>query len=114
MKFVKLVKSEITEEQKQAYLAEEQKANQLASKFGYKARISYDPETKTLYSITLDSEDKLKGDIQVTIKGFNGESEVRVHTKSVGSLDIDEYADFLNKCKESYECAKIFKEQYIA
>lgn len=116
MKFVKLVKAkeEFTEEQKQAYLAEEQEANQLASEYGYKAKISYDFENKELFKIVLESSgEKLKPEIYVDIKTFTGESEVRVQTTSYGSLELKDYADFARNVQIAYNCASAFEKKYL-
>lgn len=116
MKFVKLIKSEeeFTEEQKQAYLAEEQEANQLASEYGYKAEISYDFKNKELFKITLESSDeKLKPEIYVDIKTFTGKSEVRIQTTAYGSLGLKDYADFARNVQIAYSCASAFEKKYL-
>ncbi len=116
MKFVKIIKSEeeFTEEQKQAYLAEEQEANQLASEYGYKARISYDFKNKELFKIVLESSgEKLKPAIYVEIKSFTGESEVSIQTTSYGSLELKDYADFARNVQIAYSCANAFEKKYL-
>ena len=113
MKFVKLVKAEeeFTEEQKQAYLAEEQEANQLASEYGYKAEIRYSFENKKLYKIILENNDeKLKPEIYVNIIG---KSEVRVQTTSYGPLELKDYADFARNVQIAYNCASAFEKKYL-
>lgn len=115
MKFVKLVKAEeYTDEQKQAYLAEEQEANQLASKYGYKAIISYDFKNKELFKIELESSgEKLKPVIYVKIKSFTGESEVSIQTTAYGSLGLKDYADFARNVQIAYNCASAFEKKYL-
>lgn len=116
MKFIKIIKSEeeSTEEQKQAYLAEEQEANQLASEYGYKATISYDFKNKELFKITLESSgEKIKPEIYVDIKTFTGKSEVRIQTTAYGSLGLKDYADFARNVQIAYNCASAFEKKYL-
>ena len=113
MKFVKLVKAEeeFTEEQKQAYFAEKQEANQLASKYGYKAEIAYDIKNKELYKIELvSSGEKLKPEIYVNIIGKSG---VRVQTTSYGALELKDYTDFVKNVQIAYDCASAFEKKYL-
>ena len=116
MKFVRLVKAEeeFTEEQKQAYFAEKQEANQLASEYGYKAEIAYDIKNKKLYKIELvSSGEKLKPEIYVEIKSFTGKSEVRIQTTAYGSLELKDYADFARNVQIAYNCASAFEKKYL-
>lgn len=113
---IKLVKAEeeYTEEQKQAYLAEEQKANQLAFEYGYKAIISYDLKNKELFSIRLESNgEKLKPEIYIDIKSVVGKPGVRIQTTAYGSLGLKDYVDFARNVQIAYSCAKAFEENYL-
>lgn len=110
MKYTKLIKAEkVSEEAKQVY----EKINTLAKQFGYSARISYDFDNNVLYGISLDGESKLQPDIRIDIKNFEGKSEVRVQTTSYGSLNLQDYQEFLNACNKAYECAQAFEKEYI-
>ncbi len=115
MKFVKLVKAEEKYSQEEIELLQQkrQEIESLASQFGYTvetSNMSNTQEEVPFFKVYLEASNK--PDITVTFNDPFGEKGVKIQTTSYGSLNIDDYSEFLKNCQNALACAKAFKEKY--
>ena len=118
MKFTKIIKADenINPEAFQIFLKAKEKAEQIAAKYGYEVDCSKSIELTQQYPFR---------EIRIAKERFWPEGHIRydywddgkledgIQTTSYGSLNLEEYAEYLDHCHKALECLKELKETFF-
>lgn len=118
MKFTKLIKAEeVSQESLEIFKNAEQKANQISTKYGYKADCwnfgNNLTEQHPFRQIRIVA-DRYWPEGWVEFDVFHdNEVKAEIQTTSYGALNLEDYAEYLDHCHKALECLKELKEEFF-
>ena len=118
MKFTKIIKADENTNQEvlEIYKNAKAKAQQIAAKYDYEVSCSRNvniTEDHPFFDISIAKE-RFWPDGRIEFSSYgNGDIEAKIQTTAYGSLNLEEYAEYLDHCHKALACLKELKETFF-